>query len=256
MLVDIHAKPNMPHQQRAARAFADGLEKHGISYRMRCCGGAGDGDVAVFWSMNQWRLAGHRPAIVLEAGFWDRDTYVQAAWNGINGHADHCAEHSPPDRWEAQGHTIKPWKLARDGLAVLAGQHPGDWMVAHLDYQGALDGLAERMRNVYGQAAVFRPHPLAQDVKTSLPTLEGDLDTALEAASVWVTVNSNSAVDAMLAGVLPVTIDCGSVIYEATSHNPAWPRIFDRRPWAYNLAYSHWTHDEMAAGATWEHLAC
>jgi hypothetical protein len=69
-----------------------------------------------------------------------------------------------------------------------------------------------------------------------------------------VTFNSNSAVDAVLAGVPAYVEDEGGMAFDVASHTVGEIHRPDRAQWAHDLAYCQWTVDEMASGATWEHL--
>jgi hypothetical protein len=79
----------------------------------------------------------------------------------------------------------------------------------------------------------------------------------LQGAHAVVTFNSNTGVDAVIAGVPIFTIDRGSMAWEVSDHDLSEiekPNLYDREQWAHNLAYTQWTMAEMAGGWAWSHL--
>jgi hypothetical protein len=92
----------------------------------------------------------------------------------------------------------------------------------------------------------FRPHP---HKRTDVRPLAEDL---AEAALV-VTYNSNSAVDAVLAGVPAIAVDRGSMAWDVTGHVLGELRLSVpyRAAWAHALAWKQWLPEEMASGDCW-----
>jgi hypothetical protein len=72
-----------------------------------------------------------------------------------------------------------------------------------------------------------------------------------------VTFNSNSGVEAALAGVPVFAFDEGSMVWEIANKtfdaidNPQRP---DRTQWLADLSYAQWTPREMREGKAWRHL--
>jgi hypothetical protein len=108
-----------------------------------------------------------------------------------------------------------------------------------------------------GHEVRFRKHP-KEPQRRVLPTMKqvgGTLDEALAKAKWAVTFNSNSGVDAVLAGTPAVTINKGSMAWAVTGHKPTEPPPMpDRTAWAYRIAYCQWSLDEIRNGDAWEHL--
>jgi hypothetical protein len=106
-----------------------------------------------------------------------------------------------------------------------------------------------------GHRVVFRPHPHPRGEWLRLPDVEtstGTLAEALDGAAFAVTCNSNSAVDAVLAGVPTVTLDYGAMAWDVTSHDLDQPIVTpDRDAWAAWLAGVQWSHDEIRSGTAW-----
>jgi len=72
----------------------------------------------------------------------------------------------------------------------------------------------------------------------------GPLAKALAGAAVVITWNSNTAVDAILAGKNTTAADKGSMAWE----------VSDREAWAHALAWRQFSQDELTSGFAWEHL--
>jgi hypothetical protein len=221
-----------------------------------------DADVLVVWGWAQQdmiapHMASGGDVIVMEQGFLgNRLEWSSIGFNGLNGRADFVNPGSPSDRFERHfAGLMKPWK--QDGeYVLLMGQVPGDQALAHVDirawYRDAISRLAD-----WEMPVMFRPHPLSLD--TPAPDgaigLSGDLSAALDGAAAAVTFNSNTGVDAALAGVPVYALDEGSMARPVACHDLFMaPQRPDRGQWVANLAWCQWTVDEVAAGEAWAHL--
>ena len=208
---------------------------------------------------NQAKLK--RPTVVLETGYIfrgdTRENHYAAGLNGLNGRADFRNQNSPPDRWkllQEQGIYFQPWRYAEDIL--LCGQVPWDASVDHTNHVEWINATAAKLTFLTDRRVMFRPHPHAP-----LPPVPGvDYQTGAipwERIHACVTFNSNTAVEAALAGVPVFVDDVGSMALRIANRNlnaietPAMP---SREQWAYDLAYAQWTPQEMAEGKTWSHL--
>lgn len=105
-----------------------------------------------------------------------------------------------------------------------------------------------------GLQVTFRGHPLARGVETGLRTSGiGTLEDALAQADVVASINSNSGLDALLAGLPAVTMqDCHytSMAYRwpvpvAVIRPPEPARL---RNFLERLSYAQWTAAEMRSG--------
>lgn len=200
--------------------------------------------------------------IVLETGYIKRGDgashYYAAGFNGLNGRADFRNERMPRDRWDQLGVEMKPWRTEKDGVILVAGQVPWDASVQSVNFQEWLNSTICDLRKQTSREIIFRPHPkhpiaIVPGIETSMLPLEQDL------ARAWalVTFNSNTCVDATLAGVPAIVRDRGAMtwslgnfsVYEIEN-----PRTPDRQEWANSIAYAQWTLDEMRRGLTWAHL--
>ena len=107
-----------------------------------------------------------------------------------------------------------------------------------------------------GFTAVFRPHPGDRGGKIEVPgvkSLDSTLDEALGKAGLVVTYNSNSGVDAVLAGVPTYAADPGSMVWDVSSREflPITP---DRAIWSQRMSFTQWLPDEIENGDAWEAL--
>lgn len=252
---------HMTHQSQYANAFRDGLVRHGITDICMCDTRSSleDCDVAVFWSQWHQRIIDHQKAkgrdfIAMERGFVkDRMVWSSVGWNGINGRADFNNENSPPIRWIEHFKDCKqPWGSGKYGLIL--GQLPNDSQTRHVNLYDFYSACANKIRNLDVEPR-FRPHPRNPADHPGVKTAEGTLAEALRGALFAVTFNSNSAVDAVLAGVPTVTYDPGATAWPVTNHDlDEIPQPQSRDQWCYDLAYAQWTVEEIANGDAWEQL--
>jgi hypothetical protein len=198
--------------------------------------------------------------VVLETGYINRgdgeDHHYAAGFNGLNGRADFRNGGMPDDRWAMLGTQLRPY--SRGENVILCGQVPWDASVDMHDHVKWLKQTASQLQKITGRKVVFRPHPKAQ-----LPALPGcelslkPLSEDMANAHCVVTWNSNSAVEAAIAGKPVFAFDEGSMAWGIANKSlldiddPKYP---DRKQWAQGLAYAQWTLDEMRSGETWKHL--
>lgn len=245
------ASPRAPHQLAHQSALADGLAACGVDAEVSL-GAVGKGTTHVAcWGWHQGRAlreAGYE-VLVMERGYvGDRFAWTSLGWNGLNGRADFpivLPTHKPPD--------VKPWR--RDGSYVLLlGQVPGDASLQGRDLSYWYAQVAGEARKAYGIPVHFRAHPLAarrggsKAVAGTMPSA-GSLDEDLAGAAMAITWNSNSAVDAVLAGVPTVAMDEGSMAWEVTAHKVGDTVMPDRAEWLQRLVDYQWTLDEIRSGA-------
>ncbi len=248
-------------------AFAEGLIAHGIEPEIRTVGDWRVCDLAVIWAhradvmFKAQRDAG-RHYLVMERGYIG-DIEARRAWTslGLDGLNGRAVFPKPDDghRWEKNFvGAMKPWRDDGD-YALLMGQVPGDASIAHVDINKWYAEAAASLAADWHRPVMFRPHPVAvqrnqvDDVYGTI-RLTTSLESALEGAAVVATFNSNSGVDAVLAGVPTIAMDRGSMAWDVAAHD--WDHCAkpDRTKWAAQLAFSQWTRDEIASGVAWQHL--
>lgn len=198
--------------------------------------------------------------IVLETGYINRgdgkNHHYAAGYNGLNGRADFKNKGMPGDRFKELDVQVKDWRKDGDHILV-CGQIPWDASVDHIDINKWLAEAINELSDC-GREIVFRPHPLCPIVPIlecgySVDLLADDLKDA------WavVTYNSNTAVEAAIAGIPVFAFDQGSMALSIASKDLKdidAPKMPDRAQWLHDIAYAQWTPDEMREGLAWRHL--
>jgi hypothetical protein len=218
--------------------------------------------VPASWSRGKIIAEHHRRGkrvVVIDTGYVKRDRYFMVGFDGLNGRADFRNGDVPNDRWEALNVPLRPWRIEGEHI-VVAGQIPHDAACQHIDFRGWVKSVISEIEDRTKRTVIFRPHPLfdpngygVMGVEKSTRPLRDDLVNA----HCVVTFNSNTAVDAVIAGIPAFCFDKGSMAVRVGNHNlddienPMTP---DRRGWAHSLAYCQWRADEMAEGLAWRHL--
>ena len=254
-----HARPYL-------EAFARGLLRCGQDF-VRVPLGAPPVlcDLAVVWSywrrdvIAAQRLSGGR-LLVLERGYLgDRKRWISVGYDGLNGRADFCNSAADDRRFrEYFEGLLQPWKRSGEYILVM-GQCRHDQSVRHLDMLARLTDAIRAIRTRSDWPVRFRPHP--EDPETPAPpgstVIAGALQEAMSNAHCVVTINSNSGVDAAVAGVPVIALDRGSMAWPVAGHRAAEairPPRPDRERWAAELAWCQWTTEEIAAGDCWAHM--
>lgn len=256
--VGISVEPATKHHNEHAKALQRGLKRHGIDSFVKSSGPF-DTPVVACWG---WRRGSvlrdlGKQVLVMERGYvGDRFQWTSLGWNGLNGRADFRLPAQVDDqRWRDNFENLmKPWQMGGDRIVVM-GQHPNDASVRRIKFVEWADSVIEKLRTMTDTPIVFRPHPLAMRVRVKADTLHGDLASALVRAAAVVTYNSNSGVDAVLAGVPTIAMDEGSMAWPVTTHElmPEPPHKV-RDDWAHRLAWCQWTLPEIESGLAWEHV--
>ncbi len=240
-----------------------------IAHGIRECGDAveifqhippTDSDCAVVWGeRKRVRIVNNgfkKPVLVAERAYLgDRFSWTSLGWDGLNGHArfnevfeyDRFARHFAAD--------MKPWCDNSKGYALIMGQVMGDMSLVNVDIIQWYKGIATRLWKE-GWDIRFRPHPESDRKGHERPRVpfsqvaEGSLDEALSGAGIVVAYNSNSLVDAVMAGVPIYAGDKGSMVYGLASRNFN-PVRTDRKQRLNEIANVQWTIDELADGSAW-----
>jgi hypothetical protein len=252
------------HQVATAKALAAGMAVHGdkaeifnadIDFMARK-----DFDAVCVWGWRRgkvFRDLGFDVLVMERAYLDDRFTWLSLGWNGLNGRAQ-WPENTSAERWERHfAHLLKPWRQpsGKADYALLLGQVPTDTACRGIQMQTWLSTIAQRLR-MMGRQVMFRPHPQAPISVPGASVSPGrTLAEDLAAAAFAVTFNSNSGVDAVLAGVPTVAHDLGSMAWDVTSHAVDERLVMpERLHWAHRMAWRQWLPQEIAAGAAWPHV--
>jgi hypothetical protein len=249
------------HQREAAERFAAGLSRHGIEAIHREPQNREDCDLAVVWGHRYYGIQSAQRAkglhyLVMERGYiGDRFKWTSLGFDGLNGRAQFPQIDDGMARWNKHfACYMKPWRTeAKTSMAVIMGQARGDNSVKDVNLVEWITNIAESL----GQTRYFpvlRPHP--DDPKLEVKgvrKLEGSLEEALNQAALVVTYNSNSGVDAVLAGVPTYAADPGSMVFDLSSKNFE-PNTPDRTAWCKKMAYTQWLPEEIESGEAWKAL--
>lgn len=234
-----------------------GLARHGVPVERFDGGYIPSADVVCCWGWRNGKVyrASERQVLVAERGYvGDRFAWTSLGWNGLNGRATFPTGDGL--RWEKHfAGLIQPWKSGGE-YVLLAGQVEGDQSLAGVNIKSWYAEAAAAM-TAYGLPVYFRPHPEAvrrgqQTHVKGAPVLRGSLADALSGAAVVVTYNSNTGVDAVLAGVPTVACDRGSMAWDVTGHEIGETVTPDRTEWAHRIAWAQWEMSEIADGTAWD----
>lgn len=262
MRLAIVASRSAAHQISTAEALQLGLSEHGDNAMIfqspeEFDKSTRDFDALCFWGWRKgerYRRTGANVLVMERAYLADRFRWISLGWNGLNGRAT-WPQIDIASRWEQHfAHLMQPWRLKPDGYALILGQVPTDTAVMRMNYLGWAAHTAEQLRGRYGHHVRFRAHPRAlyavpgNVLDVSATTLEKDL----EGARFTVSMNSNSGVDSVLAGVPSITADIGSMAWEVSSHHIDEIEVTpDRTQWAARMAWKQWLPDEIVDGSAW-----
>ena len=263
-------------QQQTLNSFQKGVESYGDrSFCVPLKNGWVDCDIAVTFGIykSQWergRQVGNLmaameensiPHIVLERGFVQRDKYFMAGLGGLNNRANFFNQEADSKRLANLHLDLKPWKQTGKRV-IVCGQVPWDSSVQHISFSTFIDGTIRQLSEYTDHEIVFRPHPQhPQSIDVShLPCVVSDknlLAEDLEDAFAVITFNSNSAVDAAIAGIPVFAFDEGSMAWPIANSDLRkinQPEMPDRTAWLQQIAYAQWNFEEMSAGIPWRHL--
>jgi len=250
----IVANERAPHHLSWGAAFMAGLQRRGWCAEMstsdKPC------DLLVRWgvkdrAMIQRQRDAGGEVCVLERGYLgDRFENTSVSFGGgLNGRGRFV---TPPgidlERFHSLGLELAPWHLDSDGYALIMGQVPGDQSLKHVNFEKWVRETGAELA-ASGWPVRFRPHPGNRGGPDNygLKTTRGTLAEALAGAGLVVTFNSNSGVDAVLAGRPTVAMDEGSMVRAVAAHDM---RVIapDRSAWAARLAWCQYSRAEMESG--------
>lgn len=250
-------------------AFCAGMKRHDVKLEICSFPEHLVCDVAVCWNHRnkklfdlQKRSGGHY--LVMERGFiGDRTRWTSIGYDGLNGRADFVVKGMPGDRFKRHfSRLMQPWKQGGRYVLVNA-QCQGDASVTpYVNFKKWAFKTVEKCHARFpGKEVIWRPHPVeveracAYDVPGARTSTGKTLAEDMAGACAVITFNSNSGVDAAMAGVPTFALDEGSMARPVAAHNldddPIRP---NRRHWAWDLAYKQWTMEDLTAGVPWSYL--
>lgn len=265
MRLAIVIKGGAAHQADTAEALKAGMAAHGdtaevfnsdVEFMSRT-----DFDAVCVWGWRRgsaFRDLGFNVLVMERAYLGDRFAWISLGWNGLNGRAT-WPENQSASRWEQNfAQLLKPWRTpaGKTRFALLLGQVPSDTACRSVHLETWLGSTAQRLRAM-GRKVLFRPHPKATYVRIPGVCMVAGRSLAedLAESEFAVTFNSNSGVDAVLAGVPTITHDVGSMAWDVSSHSVEERLVMpDRLGWAHRMAWRQWLPEEIAAGIAWPHV--
>lgn len=258
MKASVYHYPGRAHEPYL-RAVIDGLQRHGLRVDTFNSLPSQDSDFVVTWG---WRVAERvkeyfsGPVLVAERGYIDRENFTSLGWDGLNGRA-RFPPVADPDRFSTLfGGRLQPWRSGSAGYALVIGQVVGDAQISGIDIHAWYRKTCISLYKA-GWEIIFRPHPVETKRGNKPPPVPfaevraGGLAEALAGAGLVVCYNSNTAVDAILAGIPVHVEDRGSMVYDLASHDFG---IFkpDRGARLNEIANLQWSTVELAGGEAWD----
>jgi hypothetical protein len=218
-------------------------------------------DLLVMWGTRRQdaiarQKAGGGEVVILERGYLgDRFAWTSVSFGGgLNGRAEFRGPHEDGSRFVKHfGRLMAPWNR-QDGYALLIGQVPGDQSIRGVDIDAWYRQSEKALQN-QGWDVSFRPHPLAGRHRVTgagLPQISGTLAEALQGAGVVCTYNSNTGVEAVLAGRPVIAMDRGSMAWGVAGHQVDEIVTPDRTAWANRLAWCQFAKHEFLSGECME----
>lgn len=256
-------RPGGPHRRFWGLAFLEGLERHGFEVQAYENFNPKPVDLLVIWGIrNAGTIRKQKEAggevCVLERGYiGDREKWTSVSFGGgLNNRGTFRGPLSDGSRWEnLWSQKLMPWKEDKEGYALLLGQVPTDSAVSGAGvpawYVKTTKALIKK-----GIEVRFRPHPLARNVFVhGAPNSLGNLQQAFSEAAFALTWNSNSALDAVIAGVPTITADPGAMAWDVTGHDVLeFPPTPDRTAWCHKMAWCQYNEEELRSGFCWDQV--
>lgn len=248
-----------PHYRRDA--FVAGLEAAGWPVECRNPGTFGPDDMVVIWNRyGRFATAAEAcegaggKALIVENGYMGRDQKdLQFYAIAEGGHMGSGRWHvGGPERWEALGFELAPWR--KDGGHVLVCAQRGIGSPLMASPPGWHDKAAAELATYTSREIRVRLHP--KDKRNPSPA--GGPSLADDLAGAWVCVvwSSASAIQALVAGIPAIHAAPHHVAALAMGNRLAQvedPPMGDRVPGLVAMAWAQWSVDEIGAGAPFRH---
>lgn len=244
---------SMPSRQRSrhiAQAMAEGVRRAGD--RLVPVTGVADACVGYGWKFAPM-MRRHKAFAYADLGYWGRDSYYRFSVNGWSPDR-YVRQGLSRERFDRLGLTIKPWRTG--GKEIIVAGSTAKACVEHgFRYQEWEAKTIERLKGC-GRPVVYRPKP--NDHSATSLGVQMDrrpISEALGSAYAVVTHHSNTAVDALLAGI-PVHCETGAAAAFSVplEEIPEAPLLEGREQFLWDVAWLQWTLDEMRSGEAWTHI--
>jgi hypothetical protein len=210
--------------------MAAGLKRIGLPHIITDSRQRIDG-VPILLGTTFWRrIEATGPYLLIDrCSYGNTDHYVTLVWNGHGRRGDHkVPANFDASRWEKHQVPLMPWKTG--SKRVLAGQTESYCHRSLEGFYGSVD------------ATHFRKHPAGEN-PTGLPAWD-----SFDDIERLITLNSSVAVSGMIQGVRTEIHDEGGMAYGTECNDESRLRLMH---W---LAWTQWSHDEIAEGLPWKYL--
>lgn len=276
MKVAVHFDEGSSRSRMLANAMAEGIDSFGDQARLfpgfeRGRETWGDTIVAYGWrhpNLFLDYLETGRHFVYLDLGWWDRKP-AGAVHGGFHKVVVDAREpnayfrrQSSPDRFSRFGLEVKPWRTGGNHILLAGMSAKSAGTRGYLPQQWEVDMISQ-LRSVTTRPIVYRPKPSWPDAtpieETTFSPAHVPIDRALKGAWAVVTLHSNVAVDALVAGIpihcqqgvaLPLSTSLANI---ETAFGTCTP-ISARENLLADIAYCQWSVPEMLDGACWRHL--
>jgi hypothetical protein len=250
-----------------ALAGANGFLRSSYNHRQ----GQPEFDVAIFYGlagglarlMADYRDAGRR-AIYADLGYWGRrklsrwDGHHKLALNSRHPTAYFQSRPKTDERFRQFRIKIAPWR-ERGRHILLIGMSAKAAAAEGLLPEQWERQTVQRLRELTDRPIVYRPKPnwdAAHPIEGTVWGKGPELAQALVGAHAVVAHHSNAAVDALLAGVPCICPDGVASVLSGHQleqiENPPMPD--GREQWAWDLAWTQWSVEEIERGAAYRYL--
>lgn len=258
--VSIIASPSAPHQVAHAYAMKSGLGRIGVRAEIvsRPYEAAVSPIVACWgWRNGKQLQSAGKQVLVMERGYLgDRFSWTSLGWNGLNRRALMPELDDGGARFRRYHGNLLGDRDGKGDYVLLIGQVPGDAALNGKDLAPWYRDTLHKSEHIYQLPVRFRPHPRARAgaYPKEIRQHNGELSEAIAGARAVVTYNSNTAVEAVIAGKSAVAMDEGSMAWDVTSHLLGSDYSGDRMNWAHRLAWKQWQLKEIEDGSALSHV--
>jgi hypothetical protein len=163
--------------------------------------------------------------------------------------------------WKSSGYILIPEQVHPEGM----GHGITDWLIW-------VKEVCKQIRSMTNRPIKIRRHPnrnawndyreIAEEeisIRHKDITFSDGLDCSLskdlQNAYAVVTISSRCVIEGIIKGARPFTRDFNSLAWHVSNcigmiDNPI---LFDRQQWLRDIAYTHWSLDEIASGEYWDY---
>lgn len=221
----VHCNVALSHQVALARAFAQGMRRHG-----KRCEITDDprhpADLHVVlgphYALSHWQA--HPRCVWVDRAFWGDPECVSVGWSREDG-----PRRFPLGAEERQKPQLAPHRLGRDAIVLP-------------DYRDSGEDMAALLRP-HVDSVTIRRHPADGG--------KGTLAEALAGKHIAIGGRGTALVEAAIAGLAVICRDPRNPAAPVASRTPRELKHMDRRDWLHRLSWGNWSRAEIASGELW-----